>query len=118
MLCFCAVPSSPKNVAVERVNGSHMVVNWSVLTPVEARGYITHYTVYYWLASNSTFIMNAVVPQNVTRVVIGSLLHSKIYNIQLSASTSVGEGRLSDEVSSTILRPCQSTYIHNDSCVC
>ena len=104
LFCF-EVPRSQKNVAVERVNGSHMVVNWSVLTPVEARGYITHYTVYYWLASNSTFIMNAVVPHNVSRVIIGNLLHSRTYNMQLSASTSAGEGRRSDEVSSTILRP-------------
>ena len=89
------VPRSPTNLVIERVNGSHMIVSWTALTLVEARGHITHYTVYYWSASNTRQVFNVTVAHNITRVVVGILLPGATYLVEIAASTSVGEGTTS-----------------------
>ena len=95
------VPGSPRGVEVERVNGSHMIVSWTALTLVEARGHITHYTVYYWLEANNQHVFNVTVPYNIQKVVIDNLLPEETYVIEISATTSVGEGSTSMKVYST-----------------
>ena len=94
-LFLCQVPRSPTNLVIERVNGSHMIVSWTALTLVEARGHITHYTVYYWSASNNPQVFNVTVAHNITRVVVGNLLPGVTYLVEIAASTSVGEGNTS-----------------------
>ena len=88
-------PRSPRGVSVERVNGSHMIVSRTAITLVEARGHITHYTVYYWSASNTQQVFNMTVAHNNTKVVVGELLHGVTYLVEIAASTSVGEGSTS-----------------------
>ena len=100
-LLHTTVPRPPKDLTVERVNATHMIVSWTALSLVEARGHIIYYTVNYWPASNSKDIKSINVPHNITRVEISDLLSGETYTVQVSASTSVGEGIVSVELSST-----------------
>ena len=90
-----SVPGPPRDIAVEAVDESQILVTWTALSPVEARGHITHYTVYYWPSSNSSQIMSSTVVGNVTRYLISNLLTGVSYRIQVSANTSIGEGERS-----------------------
>lgn len=65
------VPSAaPSNVNGDRIDGTRMRVSWAPLTLELARGFITHYTVFY----QSTLMEVVMVPGNETTVVIGGLL--------------------------------------------
>ena len=75
-----------------RVNATHMIVSWTALSLVEARGHIIYYTVNYWPTSNSEDIKSINVPHNITRVEISDLLSGETYIVQVSASTLAGEG--------------------------
>ena len=89
------VPNPPRDVVVKRVNATHMEVRWTALSPVEARGHITHYTISYWPASNSEPVMSITVHNTTStsyRVLIGGLLPGEGYVVEVSASTAVGEG--------------------------
>ena len=86
---------------MERLNATHMIVSWTALSLVEARGHIIYYTVNYWPTSSSEDIKSINVPHNITRVEISNLLSGETYIVQVSASTSVGEGIVSVELSST-----------------
>ena len=80
-LCNDAVPDSPKDVVVERVNTTHMVVRWTALSPVEAKGHITHYTTYYWPTSTSENGMSITVYNTTSYgVLIGGLLPGEEYH--------------------------------------
>ena len=89
---------------MERVNATHMIVSWTALSLVEARGHIIYYTVNYWPASSSEDIKSINVPHNITRVEISDL-SGETYIVQVSASTSVGKGNVSVELSSTRTPP-------------
>ena len=82
-------------MVVERVNATHMVVRWTALSPVEARGHITHYNISYWPASNSEYVTSITV-HNTTNssyeVLIGGLLPGEVYVVEVSASTAAGDG--------------------------
>ena len=82
-------------MVVERVNTTHMEVRWTALSPVEARGHITHYTISYWPASNSEPVTSITV-HNTTNtsyeVLIGGLLPGQAYVVEVSASTGAGDG--------------------------
>ena len=77
------------------MNTTHMVVRWTALSPVEARGHITHYTISYWPASNSEPVKSITIHNTTStsyRVLIGGLLPGEGYVVEVSASTAVGEG--------------------------
>ena len=93
---------------MERVNATHMIVSWTALSLVEARGHIIYYTVNYWPSSYSEDIKSINVPHNITRVEISDLLYGETYTVQVSASTSVGPGIVSVELSST--KPPSTPY--------
>ena len=78
-----------------------MIVSWTALSLVEARGHIIYYTVNYWPTSYSELVIRITVPHTTTRVDINNLLFGETYIVQVSASTSVGEGLASVELSST-----------------
>ena len=100
---------------MERVNATHMIVSWTALSLVEARGHIIYYTVNYWPASYSELVIRITVPHTTTRVDISNLLSGETYIVQVSASTSVGEGLASVEFSSTRPPPgedmCRILYL-------
>ena len=82
-------------MVVERVNATHMEVRWTALSPVEARGHITHYTISYWPASNSEPVTSITVHNTTStsyRVLIGGLLSGEAYVVEVSASTAAGDG--------------------------
>ena len=82
-------------MVVKRVNVTHMEVRWTALSPVEARGHITHYTISYWPASNSEPVTSITVHNTTNtsyRVLIGGLLPGEAYVVEVSASTAEGDG--------------------------
>ena len=89
-----------------------MIVSWTALSLVEARGHIIYYTVNYWPASYSEDIKSINVPHNITRVEISDLLSGETYIIQISASTSVGKGEVA-EVSSVYSPPGISVHTYS-----
>ena len=94
-LSISTVPAPPRDVVVERVNATHMEVRWTALSPVEARGHITHYTISYWPASNSEPVTSITVHNTTStsyRVLIGGLLPGEAYVVEVSASTAAGDG--------------------------
>ena len=79
-----------------------MIVSWTALSLVEARGNIIYYTVTFWPASSSEEIKTINVPHNITIVEIGDLLSGETYGVLVSASTSVGlQGVLNVELHGT-----------------
>ena len=96
---------------MERVNATHIIVSWTALSLVEAKGHIIYYTVNYWPTSSSEDIKSIYVPHNITRVEISDLLSGETYIVQVSASTSVGKGEIA-ELSSVYSSPgIDSTYL-------
>ena len=92
------VPSvSPSGVRVERLNSTAMNVSWTLLTLEEARGFVIYYTVSYrkdeGMAKRTT---ESVVVQQ-SSVVIGGLDPGSSYLVSVSASTSAGNGEMSEE---------------------
>ena len=94
ILINIVVPKPPRDLTVERVNATHMIVSWTALSLVEARGHIIYYTVNYWPASYSEDIKSINVLHNITRVEISDLLSGETYIVQVSANTSVGKGEI------------------------
>ena len=91
-------------MVVERVNATHMEVRWTALSPVEARGHITHYTISYWPASNSEPVTSITVHNTTStsyRVLIGGLLSGEAYVVEVSASTAAGDGDKTEVTLST-----------------
>ena len=97
------VPRPPRDLSVERVNATHMIVSWTALSLVEASGHILYYAVNYWPASSSEDIKSINVPHNITRVEISDL-YGETYIVQVSANTSVGKGE-TPKISSVYLIP-------------
>ena len=93
------VPRAPDDVTVERLNETHMMVSWSVLTPEKARGHLISYTIHYWPVSNMELVMTITIPPNTTGVVIGGLVPGEEYVVAVSATTGAGNGPMSSEVS-------------------
>ena len=79
----------------ERVNDTHMRVNWTGLTPADARGHVLHYTVHYWPASDRQSTRSR--DTSGTSVVVGGLLAREDYVVQVSATTGAGSGPNSSE---------------------
>ena len=96
-----------------RLDGTHMRVSWSALTPVEARGYISHYTVFYWPASDSQLVMYTTTAHDVTVVVIGGLIAGETYTVQVSATTGAGSGERSSETILSSPTPGQCSLCGN-----
>ena len=72
-----------------------MEVRWTALSPVEARGHITHYTISYWPTSNSEPVTSITLNSTTStsyRVLIGGLLSGEAYVVEVSASTAAGDG--------------------------
>ena len=89
---------APKNVAVVRVNGTHMNITWGKLSLEEARGFITGYSVTYDITDGRTRreVRSELVGKDESYKLIGSLDIAKGYYVTVSARTSAGEGVASD----------------------
>ena len=94
-------PNVPPMVQVARISGSTILVSWTSLTLSEARGFITNYTVAYSLLSGGSKrqtlnIVYQIVSAALNETTIEGLDESTAYLVQVSASTSVGAGVLSE----------------------
>ena len=88
-------------VDVNRVNSSHMIVTWTPLTLEEARGFVSAYTVRATPAMSSRKRQDATVvskefPANVNSGTLTTLQKGVTYEVTVTASTSKGEGEVSD----------------------
>ena len=112
MHSLSTVPNPPSDVVVQRVNATHMIGKWTALSPVEARGHITYYTISYWPASNSELLLRIAVLYSTTstsyRVLIGGLMPGELYIVEVSASTAVGDG----DKTQVILRRAEGEYTY------
>ena len=90
---------APKNVAVVRVNGTHMNVTWGKLSLEEARGFITGYSVTYDIndGRKKREVRSEFVGKDESYKLIGSLDIVKNYYVTVSTRTSAG-GVASDAV--------------------
>ena len=83
------VPPAPSNIHISLLNNTHIHVSWSPLSLNEARGYIQLYTVTY---TNSSGTYTLIVPPAQSSVEIMYYMRGQTYSVQMSASTSAGEG--------------------------
>lgn len=95
-------------MAVDRINGTHMNVEWTPLTLEEARGFVSSYMITY-SASNRKRQMDSesiTFPGDSSSGVIGGLTPGVSYSVAVAATTSAGVGNQSEPVvvpSKTIL---------------
>ena len=95
--CIIVAPSiAPMDVSIDRTSPTVMVVSWTPLSYVEARGFISHYTVAY-SPQTSGGRMRQATGQTVTvpgmdssTTTIDNLDPDTVYSVQVSATTGGG----------------------------
>ena len=95
---------APKNIKVDRIHPTVMVVSWIPLTLSEARGFITSYTVFYSPQVSRTkqqesLTMQKTVNGDINRTTIHGLDPNTAYDVQMSANTKAGASALSGVIS-------------------
>ena len=84
----------PKGVMAVRLNDTAIRVTWEPLTLIEARGFITNYTIILQLEEDRKKIVDyaitKTVPDNVTTATVADLVPNANYIVSVSASTSAG----------------------------
>ena len=102
-VCLCEAPSiAPMDVNIARTSPTVMVVSWTPLSYVEARGFISHYTVAYspqTSGGRKRQAMFQTVPgmgSSTTR--IEGLDPDTVYSVQVSATTGAGRNEFSPAI--------------------
>ena len=102
-LCYLVPPVSPSNIKVERIDsGTKLRISWDPLTPEQARGFITNYTVSYRKKSEESRkrqILEKIVHSNENSTIIEDLDPNQEYSVSVRADTVAGSGKLSEPVS-------------------
>lgn len=95
-------PVSPSNIKVEKIDsGTKLGVSWDLLTPEEAWGFVTSYTVSYTKEdARKRQRMDKTVPGTQNSLVIEDVDPNSDYSVLVSASTTAGMGKESDPTSS------------------
>ena len=92
----------PKDVATVRLNGTHMNITWGKLTPAEARGFPTGYTITYDVLEQQQRKKRQILTEeagpNESYKVIGNLELTTSYLVTVSANTIGGKGVDSEEI--------------------
>ena len=101
MILLSLAPNVPPMVQVARISASTILVSWTSLILSEACGFITNYTVAYSLLSGGSKqqilnIVYQIVSAALNETTIKGLDESTAYLVQVSASTVVGAGVLSE----------------------
>ena len=87
--------AAPENVTAVQSGATSMKVTWEPVYPTDRNGNITGYTVYYRAVSGHIVNKNELTKKvngSVTSLKVSHLEENVIYNVSVSASTSVGEG--------------------------
>ena len=109
---------APKNISVVRTSHTTISVTWTLLTLIEARGFIRYYSVSYTPNTNgrkrqaSLETMYVNVSNASTSATITGLEQSLTYNVQVAAATSAGIGVQSPPSVAKIF-PTPGTYKFN-----
>ena len=85
---------SPKNIEVGRINSTAVRVTWEPLTLIEARGFITNYTIILTPQESRKRADGSIVitvPHNVSDVVITGLDPNTNYSVTVMVGNSVGQ---------------------------
>ena len=94
---------------VQRITATIMTVSWSMLTVVEARGFVRNYTIFYFTVSSERQLLNAMsdtVDGNTNKIYIDGLNESLVYSVQMSANTGAGTGARSREITVPLYGMC------------
>ena len=84
----------PKNIEVDRLNDTAVRVTWEPLTLIEARGFITNYTVTLQPQGSRKRADGSIVttvPHNVSDVIITDLDPGTEYIVTVAVGTSAGQ---------------------------
>ena len=95
---FVIVPPSPENVEVSRINGTAMIISWSLIPITDSNGIIGSYHITYIPATINGISENVTVSGNESSVIITGLDVDVAYSVSVSASTGAGMGNDSDPV--------------------
>lgn len=80
LFCVTAPSRGPQNVTAERLNITAVLINWTLLNLVEARGFVQHYVITY----------------TPTAVSAGSRINNKRQDRTVTVDGSANSGRVSD----------------------
>lgn len=89
MFISFAVPPSPKNVLVHRINSTTVNITWEKQTLVELKG-LANYNIEISYSKKRQLFKTFVVPWTKNHLVISNLTQGVDYNIFVTTSTSVG----------------------------
>ena len=102
-------PVSPSNIKVEKIDsGAKLRVSWDLLTPEEARGFVTDYIVSYRSESRKRQTSEKIVPGTESSTIIEGLDPNQEYSVVVRADTKAGKGETSEPVSTI----CKSTSVN------
>ncbi len=95
---------SPTLTDIQRKSPTTISLSWTELTLIEARGFVSNYTIRYYTLSESRKrqqlnAMSKTVDANVTTATIEGLDETSSYSVQISASNGAGSGVFSTPVS-------------------
>ena len=100
---YIVPPVSPSNIKVEKFNsGTKIRVSWDPLTPEQAWGFVTNYTVSYKKKSDKSRkrqTLEKIVPGNESSTIIEGLDPNHEYSVSVRAGTNAGNGKVSESVS-------------------
>ena len=106
-------PPPVQNVNITRLNDTTLHVTWDPISPINARGFLTTYTISVTQVKSTYKGQSFVtVPASQTSGTVGGLDALQHYNVRVAASTSGGlSGDFSEPISVPALRT-PSTYTH------
>ena len=97
-----APSTAPMDVSIDRTSPTVMVVSWTPLSYVEARGFISHYTVAYSPQNNGgrkrqalDTMFQTVPGMDSSTTTIDNLDPDNVYSVQVSATTGAGRNEFS-----------------------
>ena len=92
-------PVPPSNIKVETEPNTKLTVTWDLLTPEEAWGFVTYYTVSYKKTTSSDTGTETSVPGTDDSLQIDGLDQNQDYVIVMWANTTAGMGEKSKAIS-------------------
>ena len=114
-----APTAPPTNIAIERLNSTHMNVTWMPISLEEARGFITNYTVTYGPAPSTGGPQKRDHDQSSVTVksapaVIGGLSPNVVYSVTVRANTAAGMGVVSEPTTVSGIRNPMSKLLEHE----
>ena len=108
------VPPPPNDVQVDRISDTAILVSWTPINILEARGHISNYTIYYTAQLNRMRQArdSVTVPATNSNATITGLDPALDYRVTVSASTDVGRSNESTEVvAMTLVTDCMCVLV-------